>query len=421
MNKNKKVALCNNDTIVKIFEEKLIPFGATKEGETLNLNKWINERRIPENRSNYNLLSEEIQKLGNSFNTLHLENYSLSLTDNYWIYKLKYPYIAILLMQKFNMFDKKIPQYQDINYFDNPISSGFSEKIIYKQNITANDLKVPDATTNGKNIKYWVERNNKKYLVKQNDAIYNYVAEKELLSSFVAYLINECRLDGKKKIIDLAVYQYEKGQTELENCCFSEIFTSTETDLVSYQMLTSKLNFENKTKQMEHIIKEYSQDINGIKDYFDFIILLDFLTESHRNETDIGLLYNNQYCRFTKPAPIYGGCNAFDYMIKDFTRASRQIYSSNHKNVFGMNEREQCLYIAQNIKWFLPEVMFRKTDTLLEYLSSEDMSAMPLQYKDNIADWLKYKLVLIANERRQMAIQEEMEKDEKTEKYESDE
>ena len=133
----------------------------------------------------------------------------------------------------------------------------------------------------------------------------------------------------------------------------------------------------------------------------------DFITENNRNESDIGFIYNNGTNTILRPAPIYGNGDCIEFMKKDFTRANHELYSSNHINVFGMNEEKQCKYIAENIKWFAPEMLYRKSDMFLEYLVNTDMSGLPRQYRDNLADWVKYKIVMIANARRQMAIAEE--------------
>jgi hypothetical protein len=58
-------------------------------------------------------------------------------------------------------------------------------------------------------------------------------------------------------------------------------------------------------------------------------------------------------------------------------------------------------------------MFFRKSDIILEYLGSEDLSAIPIQYRENMADWIKYKIVMIVNRKRQILLQEEMNKEEK--------
>ena len=73
-----------------------------------------------------------------------------------------------------------------------------------------------------------------------------------------------------------------------------------------------------------------------------------------------------------------------------------------------MDERQQVKYIAENISWLAPETLYRKTDMLLEYLSSVEMSGLSRQQKNNIADWLKCKIVVIADAKRKMLIAEEL-------------
>lgn len=417
MHKNKKVALCMNQIIVKVFDNASLPFGAKKikDSEELHIGDWLNERRMPNDRINRAKFKEIFEKYDYRLGDIKSINYGLSLGDNYWFYPINLPYYLVLILLKFDGYNKKIPKYEDINFFDKELNAGFIEKMNLNKDIVKDDIFTPDITTNGINTKYWVSRNGKKYLVKQNDAIHNFIVEKELLSAFICFLLNECRVENKKKPIQLAEYQFEKGSKPLMNCCFSELFTSKNLDFVSYSSLTSNLSFENKFAEMEYVIKTHSESINGLRDYFDFLIILDFLSENNRSGLDLGLLYDSQYGVFKQTAPVFGNCNGFDYMKKDFTRANHNLYSSSHINIFGMNEEEQCDYIAKEIKWFMPEMFFRKSDLILEYLGSEDLSAVPIQYRENMADWIKYKIVMIVNRRRQILLQEEMNKEENNE------
>lgn len=411
MHKDTKVALCKEGKTVEIYEEKLIPKGAVKEDKQYDIKNWENERKIPEKRTNFRKIKNNLEKLNINIENAHHYNYGLSLTDCYWFYNTDYSFLTIKIMLKMKILDKKIPLWKDINYYDKKFEFGLLEKILHNKEIVFEDIYTPDITTNGCTQKYWVVRNKNFILVKQNDAIQNYVAEKELLASFVAYMLNECRIESKKKEIATASYQFEKGRDVTQNCCYSEIFTTKDESLVSYKMLSSNLSEKSKQKKMEKFIKD-NPNIRNLQDFFDFIIVLDFLTENIRDESDIGFIYNNNTGSILKPAPIYGNTNCFEYMKKDFTRANHKLYSSDHINVFGMNEEEQCKYIAENIKWFMPDMLYRKSDMLMEFLVNIDMVGMPREYRDHIADWIKYKIVMIANLKRQIAIAEEANKDE---------
>lgn len=407
MHKNTKVALCKDGITTDVFDEKKIPIGAKKtDNNQYDLTDWENERKIPEDRTNFHKIKETLKKINVEENVLHRYNYGLSLTDTYWFYEIDSSYLVIKMKLKLKSFDKEIPKYEDINYFDKKFTAGLLEKTLHNQEVVLEDIKTPDITTNGKAQKYWVVRQGKFFLVKQNDSIQNYIAEKELLASFIAYLINECRIEGKKKAISTAAYQFEKGKTNDENCCYSEIFTSKDESLVTYKMLTNQSKWIYKHKKLEAFINEHPE-IKGLREFMEFIIIFDFITENNRDESDIGFICNNGTNTILRPAPIYGSGNCIEFMKKDFTRANHELYSSNHINVFGMNEEKQCKYIAENIKWFAPEMLYRKSDMFLEYLVNTDMSGLPRQYRDNLADWVKYKIVMIANARRQMAIAEE--------------
>ena len=55
-----------------------------------------------------------------------------------------------------------------------------------------------------------------------------------------------------------------------------------------------------------------------LKEYFDFIILFDFLTENKRTKDDIGFIIGNDSNRIMKPAPLYSFSKTFDYLEKDY-------------------------------------------------------------------------------------------------------
>lgn len=400
MHKNEIVALCNGFKIIKLFNDKRLPYGISNNDNIYMLDKWFASRKIPENRNNVSSIKNALDKLNIKFSDFPFLNYGLSLTDNYWFYPLKENFITIMSKIKFKKYEKELPKYENINYFENDFNDKLIQSIIYRTPVDKDMLITPDSTTGGTNQKYWVIRNGKRFLAKQNDVIYNYVAEKEIFASFVAYLINLCRETGKKKIIDVVDYQFEKGRTEYENVCFSELFTSTEYELVTYgQLISNTKKHKSGLGLLLDVKYDNFKDNVIINDYFDFLIILDFLTENKRSVNDIGFLYNSESMQIIKPAPVFGNADSFGYMKKDFTRANHELYSGNHKNVFFMNEEEQCKYIAK-IDWLLPDLLYRECETFAKYLFSEDMYHFPRQYKENIINWLKYKIVMIANEKR---------------------
>lgn len=409
MHKDTIVALCKDNKTIKVFNETFLPKGIQSEGKSYSLKHWLEERKIPEDRKYYKKIEMTFINLGIDINYAHFLNYGLSLTDNYWFYQVEDNIISVLSKLKLKKYEKEIPKYSEINYYENEFNENFMQNIIYRKNVEEKNLLTPDMTTNGVNQKYWVIRNGKRILAKQNDTIFNYVAEKEILASFVAYMINQCRHTSKKKVIDCVNYQFEKGKTEYENVCFAENFTSLDEELVTYSQLTGykTLNSdEEKLKQLEQFKEKYKNNVS-IQDYLDFLIVLDFLTENERKEEDIGFLMSSSSMLILKPAPVYGNCNAFGYMKKDFTRASHELYSGHYKNVFGMNDVAQCRYISR-LDWMLPDLLYRECDTFAKYLFSDDMVSFPRQYKENIVNWLKYRIVMIANEKKQNLIEEAM-------------
>ena len=86
MHKDTKVALCKEGKTVEIYEEKLIPKGAVKEDKQYDIKNWENERKIPEKRTNFRKIKNNLEKLNINIENAHHYNYGLSLTDCYWFY-----------------------------------------------------------------------------------------------------------------------------------------------------------------------------------------------------------------------------------------------------------------------------------------------------------------------------------------------
>ena len=183
-------------------------------------------------------------------------------------------------------------------------------------------------------------------------------------------------------------------------------------ELVTYDLIKKNSAGKTKLEILEEFIKTESTNIAGLQEYFEFMILLDYLIENNREESDIGFIISSVSHNMLKPAPIYGNCRSFGYMTKDLTRANNRLYGSDFVNVFGMTEEEQCKYIIDNFKWFSPQALFEKSELLTEYIVSIEMHDISTQRKENIVNWLNYKLALLQHTIRMHKIQQEMEREE---------
>lgn len=415
MHKNTKVALCKEDKVVKLFEEKLLPYGTEKIEDKYDISKWKNYRKIPETRVNYRDIKHLAEQHNIKMESLSQLNHGLSLTDHYWFYEMKYAYLTILSKLRTKKLDNEIPKYDEISYHTKKFPHSFIEMSMVNREIKEENFNMPDNTTIGDCKKYWVVRNDKIFLAKLNDTHKHLVAEREMLASFVAYLINNCKKDAKKKIIPALPYQFEAGKNSYLNCCFTEVFTNMNEEYIPYELMKKKDNDLNEFDKMQEFIKEHIADITGLQDYFDFIILLDYLIENHRTMSDIGFIRNTESMKIVRPAPIFGNYDSFAYMTKDFTRNNHEPYNSDFINVFGMTEEEQCKYIVENIKWFTPQVLFSKNELLSDYVLSKDMAALTYRDKEGIINWLNYKLVLLQHTIKSNAIQNQMDGEENEE------
>lgn len=415
MHKDTKVAICKDYKIVKLLDDEFLPIGTIKEDGVYTLKYWMEERKIPNKRINKRKIEKALSDIGVNFDNTAFINFGLSLEDHFWLFPLNESLPSILLKLKSKKDDEDFPKYENINYFQNKFDEKPMIDIISGNPISSTSLATPDFTTNGMNQKYWVIRNDKRFLVKQNDKIFEYVAEKELLAAFVIYLINRCRIAGKRKVIDATDYQFEAGKNQYQNVCYSKCFTDMDNELVTYKQLSKAFDVPqiNKKGKLEYTTEYYFKDNKIIQDYIDFIMVLDFLIENDRKEEDIGFLAKATNFGVMKPAPLYGNCNSFAYMNKDFSRAIHEPYCGSYVNVFGMNEMEQIQYIGK-LDWIMPDLIYRESDMFLQYMFSDDMISFPNQYKENIANWFKYKIVMLAHEKKQNIL-EDAEKQEQAE------
>lgn len=403
MNKNTQVAYCKDDKVLTVLKENLLPIGARKCGKQYSLLEWLKGRQIPQDRNGIYEIKKWLESEKVSFEDFTNKNYGASINDAYWFYVVKSSLSFKLLQNK--KFAKKIPQFKDISLYKetpaitNPLQI-LAERKTPEKGMVNN--KLPDNTTNGTTLKYWVFKNGKYYLVKQNHPSSNKIAEKIIISQVLCDIINNVRgnLNNKKANIEIANYYFEAGKTPMESCCFTECFTTESKGLSTYAMIENSHGRDLTIDEVRDIINPSSA---YLKEYFDFIILFDYLTENQRTKQDIGFMISNDTNKILGPAPLYGFSQTFPYMEKDYERTYKKDELGKYVNVFGMNMEEQVNYIAK-IDWMDNRELFQSMEELKEFLEySIDKRQLTLLNLENICNVINHKLYHIENKKYEIA------------------
>lgn len=403
MHQNTQVAYCKDDKVLKILRKELLPIGTIFKKKQCNLKNWLLKRCIPKTRTNYIEIKEFLEGHFSNTEQYAFNNYGVSLNDCYWFYEVPSSFHFYLF--KKSKFSSKIPDYKNIKLYNiKEIEDGFLQHVAENKSIDATKInsKLPDNVTGGNTTKFWTMRNGEFYLVKQNHPSQNKVAEKIIASQIVCDIINNTRhdLNEKKPDIETANYFYETGNQPINSCCYSKCFTDENHGITTYAAIEHTLG---KSMSIEEMIEHINPSSEYLKEFFDFLILFDYLTENKRTKDDINFIINNSSNRIIRPAPLSDFSNTFDYMDKDYERIYKKDNIGNYINVFEMTPEEQIDYIA-NISWIDNRELFANFSELQEYFESNaDTRQLTLANLETICNVINHKLYHIEKRKYEIA------------------
>ena len=410
MNKDTQVAYCKDNKIIKLIRDDMLPIGSIKLKKGYDISFWLNKRQIPTTRSNYIKIAQSLKSENIDINEFKYLHFGASLTDTFWMFPVTSffsfsKYVEKKKKSKSKSKSKKplIPKYSDVKYYEKEAKDGLLQAISENKPINREMCDtVPDNVTNGDTMKYWTYRNKNYYLVKQNSAENDKTAEKIIISQLLMDTINHTRfeINEKKKNIETAEYVYEAGDIPSRSCCYSKCFTDEITGLTSLEDLEVSLE---KTLTIDELIEYLALSDKDLKDYFDFIILFDFITENRRKKSDILFMINNSSNKIMRPAPLTCCSTCFPYIEKDYTRIYKKDDIGTYVNVFGMTPDEQLEYLA-NIKWIDYRELFRNLSEFKDLLENDiDKRQLTLLNLETICNAISHKLQLIEYRKYEIA------------------
>lgn len=261
------------------YNEDLAPFHDARS--TTWLKDWWKRRAVPISQGH---IKEMLEKKGiNTTEEYLVKNLGLSLTDYYWIAPL----------------DSGI-KWNDINLFENDFHDDIN---IANEQYENGDIPcyTPNGSLQGSLEKCWTIRNGKRGMLKGNRDHLSAESINEVIASRLHHLQGfENYTDYK--LIEIHGRAYHYG-------CFSEIFTSTKTELISaYDVVISEKK-KTDINTYEHFISICAKnglDKEEVRRFLEYQISTDFILSGRdRHLSNISILRDADTLKFTGMAPIY--------------------------------------------------------------------------------------------------------------------
>ena len=342
---------------IKILREDLLPKGYPNIANSNILKKWIDLRKIPNNRENVNAILnyrlKEMDTTPNNFMNYIDLSYGLSFNDSYWIVPE----------------EQKDLLWKDYNLYKNKFSENLSLVAFGEGGNIPDSLKdkrtSPEYTTDGMLAKCWTVIDNEICLLKKSSEHHKVEAYAEYYLSQIAEIMN----------FEYIPYDLIKFHEYIVSIC--KIFTTEDEGYTPIHLLLKKddLYYKKGLKLLEKISNVMDEKILGNIMLFDSII---YNTDRHLG--NFGMITDNNTGRLLKPAPIFdNGTSIFNLISKD----SIQDICKNYVSKFGIDfnllssifvderhqeglEKLRNFKFKRHDKYNLPEELLEKAEIFIQ-------------------------------------------------------
>lgn len=266
----------------KILNKEQAPLQDMYQNDWLRL--WWKERSVPVEQDN---ILTFLRKNGYSMPSDYLiKNLGLSLTDYYWLKPV----------------DSNL-SWKDVNLYDNEFKGNLLtwERDNVTENIDQTPHYSPNGSLQGTIEKSWVIKDNERYLLKGNH------------SQLSAESINEviaCEIHKRQNYNNFTDYKliHIEGKT-YDYGCYSKLFTSQQTELVSAWALFTNEKKKNGVSNYDHLLgmcKKFGINTEHVQHGLDYQIMTDFIMSGHdRHLNNIAFLRDADSLEFKGLAPIF--------------------------------------------------------------------------------------------------------------------
>ena len=268
--------------IQKMENPEYLPILAKySKDKAAGLRYWLGSRSIPKARKNFDLILQEAGV--ETADALSLKNLGLNLSDQYW-FKPKYSDL----------------QWEQVNLFTNKF---LTQRFAATNHIESENYYSPDSSSNGELPKFWLIKNNDRYLYKDSTAPYYQQAYNEVTAS---------KLLDKMEIPHVD-YKLERIEDTFYSVCKTFITSDTEYVPALYiRDVCKKSNSENNYQHFMRCIE--TLEIPCSKKDIDTMLAFDYLiNNSDRHYGNFGFIRDINTLKFIGPAPLFDHGNSLWY------------------------------------------------------------------------------------------------------------
>lgn len=279
------------------------------------LKDWWNERSVPIRQGK---IKEYLEKMGIVLPAEYLvRNLGLSLTDYYWIKPLE----SNLTWEEVNLFDN--------SFKDHLLSSSVISRKV-KDSVSHYS---PNGSLQGNIEKTWtILEDGSRAMIKGNRTFLS----SESLNEIIATEIH--RLQGYDHYTPY--YPVRIKNSVYDYGCYSRIFTSNTTELISAYAIYTYSKKKNNISPIDHFIQicvEKGMDREQLQNDLDYLYLTDYIISGYdRHLNNIAVLRDDKTLKLTRLAPIFDSGGAF-FVNRDYPHSLKELY---HIKTNGFFERE---------------------------------------------------------------------------------
>ena len=371
--KNRPVILFSMDEeykIDKIIETKdkyLLPMGYKYVNNELyignNLQKWIDERGLPESRSD----REDLYKYGNAKNSkeLMIGSYGLNLSDQYWIHRL----------------DKEL-KWEDINFFDNKFKDIMKD--INGKGNNYNEKVNPNLSVNGTLPKYWfIDENNNRVLAKKGRNIQWQEPYNEATASDVMEML------GIKNVH----YDLKKNENK-EYVSLCKCMIDRNEDLVPAVVILNMDESKGRNNYDMFVDVCNNNGIRNPRESLDKMIFIDYvLGNDDRHLYNFGIIRDADNLKWKDIAPIFDNGNILYY---NYQNINNEIIKENiHCRWFERTNDEKLKYMEYP-QWYDKKNVIGIYDIINKYLTENNRVSN--EKRDVVIDIIRDRIKFFENQ-----------------------
>jgi hypothetical protein len=351
------------DDILNIYNKEHLPVGVVQENDRINISQieeWWLGRGIPKERDRFDEVLEMIN-IRNK-NELLIKSFGVSLTDHYWVC----PEDVDL-------------RWENINFYENNFSNDIGDAFFHRSKKDKYNLTSPDNSSDGKLIKRWSIRNDKRMLIKGGSPGNYQEPFNEVIASSICDRLNVPFVKYELISMDDEYFSICENMTDIKN----ELIYASHIFDILYRNINDSF-YQHYTKCCNKL------NIKSIIDSLNKMMTIDYIiANTDRHFSNFGAIRNSETLDFVCPAPIYDSGTSLwhDKNIGDINENGiirTKCFESTHF---------QQIKLVTDFSWYDKNKLIGIEDEYLELLSKN--RHFDLERKKRLAFALKKRIEML--------------------------